>query len=205
MKDESVRVRLSLAVLVAWVFLGEPGFAQPARFEVGGQIAVVDSSEFEETDLGLGGRFAWRPIPLIGLEAEFDFYPADFPGRGPISTSRLEGLFGMTVGPALPRARPFARIRAGFLDFRPAPGPVACILIYPPPLTCTLAAGRTMPLVDLGGGVEVPMTPRTFLRLDVGERLIKYPGPAFDSKRHVRQTAYWGHDLRVAAGGGVRF
>jgi hypothetical protein len=40
-----------------------------------------------------------------------------------------------------------------------APEPFACILIFPPPLACTLGAGRTLAVLDAGGGIEVAITP----------------------------------------------
>ena len=39
--------------------------------------------------------------------------------------------------------------------FEEAPGPLACITIFPPPLSCELASGRTLMAFDLGGGVDV--------------------------------------------------
>ena len=86
-----------------------------------------------------------------------------------------------------------------------APQPFACILIFPPPLSCTLGAGRTLPAFDLGGGVEVDVAPRTFLRIEAGDRMLKYPGAAFDGNGVLRNDASYAHGLRFAAGAGVRF
>ena len=51
------------------------------------------------------------------------------------------------------RARLFGRLRPGLLRFGEAPGPIACILIFPPPLSCQLAAGKTLFALDVGAGV----------------------------------------------------
>ena len=163
-----------------------------------------DSSEFETTDVGIGGRLAWHPAAWMGVESEVSFYPAEFPDGVPFSKGRIEGLFGVTVGPSMDRVRPFARLRAGFLDVQEAPAPFACIAIFPPPLACTLS-GRTLPVFDLGGGVEVSATRRVFARIDAGDRMLKYPGPVFDAHREVRNEAFISHDLRVAFGAGLRF
>ncbi len=184
-----------------------PAAAQSSdhRVQVGVQVAAPISSEFDRADVGVGGRLSWHPAPLLGLEAEVDLYPRDFAGRPAFSRGRIEGLFGATVGPRLGAVRPFARLRAGFLTFREAPEPLACILIFPPPLACELAGGRTVPAYDVGGGIELFTTARAFLRIDVGDRLLKYPGPVFDSRRRMHDRAFLSHDFRFAAGGGLRF
>jgi hypothetical protein len=102
----------------------------------------------------------------------------------------------------LARVRPFAKLRPGFLAFRGQP--VVCILIFPPPLSCVLAAGRTVFALDAGGGVEVFATERTVVRVDVGDRLLKYPGPSFHNGRATQQS-FFSHDVRFSVGAGVRF
>ena len=171
------------------------------RFEAGGQVVFARSSEFDRGDTGVGGRFAWHPLDLIGAEAEMTFYPGDFPSSGSFSRSRIEGLFGLTVGPRIARVRPFAKLRPGFLTFRGQP--VVCILIFPPPLSCQLD-GRTVFALDAGGGVELFATERLIIRVDAGDRLLKYPGPSFRSGR-VAQEPFFSHDFRFSAGAGVRF
>lgn len=172
------------------------------RFDVGAHVAVARSSEFDATDTGVGGRFSWHPSSLVGAEAEMTVYPASFPNANGFSRSRIEGLFGVTVGPRLPAIRPFARLRPGFLTFRGQP--VVCILIFPPPLSCELAGGRTVFALDLGGGVEVFAGRRALIRVDVGDRILKYPGPSFRNGR-ATEDSFYSHDFRVSAGAGMRF
>jgi hypothetical protein len=160
------------------------------RFDAGAQVVVAHSSEFDANDTGFGGRFAWHPVELLAAEAEMNV------------GSRVEGLFGVTAGPRVARARPFAKLRPGFLTFRGQP--VACILIFPPPLSCVLAAGRTVFALDVGGGVELFAPGRGVIRVDVGDRLLKYPGPSF-RRSGVSQDSFFGHDVRFSAGAGVRF
>ena len=175
------------------------------RFELGVQVSSVISSQFDATDVGLGGRFAWHPVEPLGIESEINLYPGDFPDQRAFSRDRVEGLFGVTVGPRFGRLRPFARLRSGFLNIREAPEPFACILIFPPPLSCTLASGRTLVAFDIGGGVELFATPRSFVRVDAGDRVLKYPGPVFASNLTRRDDAFFSHDFRFAAGAGLRF
>jgi hypothetical protein len=175
------------------------------HFELGGHLAVVRSPEFDATDTGVGVRAGWRVMPWAGVEGELTLYPGDFADeRAPFSGARIEGLFGATLGPRLGRLRPFARLRPGFVIFREPSEPVACILIFPPPLTCTLP-GRTQFALDVGGGVELSLTPRTFVRFDVGDRAVRYSGPVFDRDREITGDAFFRHDLRVTFGAGVTF
>src|SRR5688572_3347723 len=165
---------------------------------------MVASGEFDAPDIGVSGRVAWRPMPLIGAEAEVGFYPGDFPDRAAFSRSRVEGFFGVTAGPELGRIRPFVKVRPGFFTFREAPEPFPCILIFPPPLACRLGSGLTSFALDLGVGAEVLVTPRTFVRMDLGDRLMRYPGPVF-LRSGVRSQGFFGHDFRLGVGGGLRF
>jgi hypothetical protein len=173
------------------------------RFEAGAQFVAAHSSEFDSTDKGIGVRFTWMPSALIGADAEVNFFPTDFGGRAPFSRSRMEGLFGVTVGPRLGPLRPFAKLRPGFLNFRGQP--TVCILIFPPPLSCQLAAGRTLFALDVGGGVQLFTGGRTTIRVDAGDRVLKYPGPSFRTGGVVSQEDFYSHDFRVSAGAGVRF
>ena len=188
-----------LLLMQAWPGLA---FAQtaPSPFEAGVHVSSATSGQFDATDLGVGGRLAWYPFRSLGIESELSIYPGEFPDEPPFSRGRVEGLFGVTIGPHINRVRPFARLRSGFLNIREAAQPFACILIYPPPLSCTLAAGRTLPVLDLGGGVELLAGQRVRLRVDAGDRLLRYPAPVLDMDGERRDDAFFSHDLRVAAG-----
>jgi hypothetical protein len=181
--------------------------AQPTeRFEAGAQVVASTVPGFDGSDLGFGGRLAWRADDVLSFEGELNLFPGKFPDTGiAISRRRIEGLFGLTAGVQLGRLRPFAKFRAGFVDVQQAPEPFACILIFPPPLSCTLGAGRTLPAFDLGGGVQIDVTPRTFVRVEGGDRMVKYPGPAIDDDGIHQDESFFGHGFRFSAGVAVRF
>jgi hypothetical protein len=196
-----------LALLSAVAAAASPAHAQGVRqrtFAAGAHVAVVGSDALGDTDLGFGGRLTWYPIPAIGLEADVTLYPFELPETRAISRRREEALFGVTVGPTVGRFRPFLRLRPGFVRVEAAPGPIACILIFPPPLACVLASGQTLAAVDLGGGLEAAVTGRTFVRVDVGDRVLKYPGSSLDRGR-ARDSGFAAHEWRVSLGAGWRF
>ena len=179
--------------------------ADPNRFQVAAQVTAAGSDQFDETDIGFGGRFSWNPVGAIGFESEINLYPGDFPDERPFSRGRVEGLFGATVGPRVGAARPFGKLRAGFLNVRGGSQPFACILIFPPPLSCELQAGRVLPALDIGGGIELFPTGGTFVRVEIGDRVLRYPGPVLDNQRVARPDAFFSHAVRFAAGAGVSF
>ena len=174
------------------------------RFDASVHVTWAKSGEFDTTTQGVGGRFGWHPVALLGVEAEVAFYPADWPDGRAFSSGQREALLGVTFGPRLGPLRPFLKARAGVLRLAEAPAPFPCILIFPPPLSCQLAAGDTLPALDLGGGVELGGR-RAFLRVDVGDRAVRYPGPVFDEARTRRDGTFWSHDVRIGLGVGVRF
>jgi hypothetical protein len=199
------RALTARVVLVSALLLApQHAFAQ-SQFHVGIHLATVASSEFDKTDVGVGGLVSWRPGGLVGADAEVTFYPSDFADEPAFSSSRVEGLFGVIAAPRFSAIRPFAKFRPGFVRFAEAPDPFACIAIFPPPIACQLAAGHTTFALDIGGGVEFQTSGKTYVRVDVGDRALKYPGPVIETDGTVQDESFFGHDFRFQIGGGVRF
>ena len=196
-------------LVLVLVLLIVPLTAGAQSFDLGAHFVSSQWSEFEGTDRGIGGRFTWKPTPLVGVDAEIAWYPGEFPPDSlPFTQGHVEGLFGVTVGPRINRLRPFGRFSAGFLHTSSTQQFIACIAIYPPPLTCLMAESQTLSAMDFGGGVELSVTDRTFVRVDATARMVKYPGPSIlfgDVDRVVRDEDFWGAAFRFTAGGGFRF
>lgn len=192
-----------LSCLALFSFLPDL-FAQ--SIQVDAHFTSSKWSEFDSADNGFGGRVTFKPISLIGIEADLNWYPGEYEPDGvAFSRNRFEGLFGVTVGPKIDRIRPFAKVTAGFLKVGATPGAFACIAIFPPPLNCKLAGGDTLPAFEIGGGVEFDATSRVFIRGDVSDRILRYPGPVFDNNFEIREDGIYGHALRFTAGVGIRF
>jgi hypothetical protein len=196
-------MRRSFALVLLSMGIAIP-HADAQSLEAGAHVAASQWSEFEGTDIGLGGRLTWRPSSLFGVEADVTWYPSEFPSELAFSGSRVAGLIGVTAGPRFGRIRPFGKAGGGFLRSSAAPEPFACITIFPPPLFCLMAEGQTMPAFEFGGGVEIDATDRTFLRVDAGARTLRYPGPSF-VERELRDEDFWGTAFRFAIGFGFRF
>jgi len=182
--------------------------AQPRepRLELGAHFAAPVLSQFDATDFGLGGRASYRVTEMLAVEGEVSFYPRDFSEEHPFSSGRLEGLFGVKVGPRFGKLELFGKLRPGFFRFSEEPEPFPCILIFPPPLECSLAAGQTVFALDLGGGLEVFPTARSFIRVDLGDILLSYPGPVLSGDGEpFLEGGFWSHNFRFALGGGFRF
>ncbi|MBY0496389.1 MAG: porin family protein [Cyanobacteria bacterium] len=198
-------MRIAIAILVL-VTCAAPVRAQ--SFAAGVHFASSKWSEFDGSDSGFGGRFTWKLSTMVGVDAELTWYPSDFQRDAvPFSRQRVEGMFGATIGPRIHRIRPFAKAAAGFLKVSPTSGGFACVAIFPPPLACLLAGGKTMPAYEIGGGVEIDAASRTFIRADVSDRILRYPGPVFRGfglDERVDDN-FFGGALKFSIGAGWRF
>lgn len=193
-----------LAISAAFVLAA--GAASAQSFEASVHLASSQWSEFDGTDIGGGGRLTFKPTPTIGVDADLTWYPGEFPPDGiPFTGNRVEGFFGVTAGPRLAGFRPFAKAAGGFMKVSESAQPIVCLAIFPPPLSCVMAGGPTMAAFEFGGGVELLPTGRALLRLDVTDRVLKYPGPSIDANFETNDEGFWGHALRFTIGAGFRF
>jgi len=191
-------------VAIASVSLGAPAHGEEARWDAGAEVAVSRLSSLEETAVGLGLRLSFRAHDWVALDAGATFAPADL-GDPPFSGSQTEFLFGFRVGP---RPRPlsgYVALRGGFVRFSEAPGPLACIAIFPPPLSCVVAAGESPPAFQAGAGFEGKVGERALVRIEIGDRLVRMPGPSFDARREARLEDFWSHELRLSVGAAFLF
>ena len=112
------KLAVTCSLLVLW---GAAAQAQ-SRAEIGIQGGVRTLNEFEETEFGVGARLAFRFTGWLAADAEGAYYPADL-GTPAISSSRLEGMAGLLIGPHLERSTVFLTARGGVVSFSEAPRP----------------------------------------------------------------------------------
>jgi hypothetical protein len=182
----------------------DPARADDRGGDVSLQFAARSLNEFNETEAGFGAKVSYRLSSWLAADGEVSLFPSDA-GSPAFSRSRHEGLAGVRVGPRLGRAGVFAALRGGAVRFAEAPQSFPCILIYPPPLVCAIAAGDTLPTVQLTGGVEVFPGERVVVRVEAGDQLLRYSGPAFTADREVFDESRWSHNFKATASIGLRF
>jgi hypothetical protein len=183
------------SVVLAVLLLSSPTLhAQNAS--AGASYTFVSLTYPDQIPNGFGGWVTWDVAsngPTLGVDVGLNFFPEDHPIIG----RQTELLAGVRGGIRSSRFGAFGRARPGLMHFSRrffAPDTV-CILIFPPPESCLVKS--TNAAVDLGGTVEVYPTPRSVLRIDVGDTLIRFA--------RTRQDAVWKHNLQVALGAGMRF
>ena len=179
----------------------------------------VTTRRSREIELGLGGRVGYRAGSYITLEAEVNFFPRDNnfeDGR------KVEGLFGVKVGQRSKKTGWFGKARPGFLyaskgDLQSKSGTL-CVAVFPPPPGCFDPKATTGFAFDVGGIVEFYPSPRTIVRFDVGDTILRFgdrnvpvlinppAGAAFPSREVViRKPAETTHNLQASVGFGFRF
>jgi hypothetical protein len=168
------------------------------QFEVGGQISVLNASngrasvtrvspclippcpvttftsEGQKAEPGFGARIGYNLTPNFALEAEGNFFPREREFGG---GRKGQAHFGVKAGKRFAQVGVFAKARPGFVhfgegDLQPRRD-VVCIAVFPPPRGCFEGKGRTHFAADLGGVFEYYPSPRTLIRFDAGDTIIR--------------------------------
>jgi hypothetical protein len=196
-------IRIFCVVLCVFL-LAAPAEAQSPRAEVGLQLGLRRLSEFDQTELGLGAHVSYRVHRAVAVLGEVSLFPSDL-GSPAFTGARREGLVGLRLAPQLGRRGGYLALRAGAVRFTEAPEPFACILIFPPPLECALAAGRTLPTIQASAGFETFAGKALVLRMEAGDQLLRYPGPGFRPNGEIFEDDLWSHNLKATVSVGLRF
>jgi hypothetical protein len=183
----------------AWLASAGPVSAQSsASLEAGAQFTALHLSGIGATDSGIGGRFAWHATDALALEVTSDFFPTG-KENVPRGGRKFHALFGPKMGWRGARVGIFAKTRAGLARVGEGRQVGVCLLIFPPPEGCYAAETRLA--LDFGGVVEIYPSPRSSLRIDVGD-VLTHLGRS--SARFARRGDF-AHDLNIAAGLAWRF
>jgi hypothetical protein len=195
---------LTLLLLLLLSIRSASAQTHPLRFEVGVHVASMQQRAFSESDLGFGGRFSFYPIVNLGVEFEASLFPTNLGGSVAYSRRRSEILFGIKAGQRIGKFGVFGKIRPGFINFAEAPHDVVCIAIYPPPLGCRISRGETDFALDFGGVIESYPSEHTVIRLDLGDTMIRFKGPAYMGTKRFLE-GFNVHNFQLNAGFGFRF
>jgi hypothetical protein len=178
------------AILVAFLFFGLATHAS-AQTSVGVHYSALVNEYPDEAPSG-AGTFLTLQHGMVGIDAATTFF---FPaGLGDVL---WQVLAGPRAGVVAGRVGAYGRTRVGFGRFSQRffkPG-VVCIAIFPPPESCL--ADQVNLHLDLGGTLELAMTPSKMLRVDVGDTLTRWSGAPPDTQ--------WTHGLQFTTGFGWTF
>jgi len=169
-----------LAVLAAIALVGPPSLSAQKRVEAGVFLDYLGISQTKTTNFGLGARFGYRLHRNIMLEGELAYdYGVNFDEAylnlvtGDITAIEHTsvGVTQFLLGPKFQphgRFRPFATIKAGFMDFRLSPS----LLPYGDVVSeiLGLRTSNLNPAIYPGGGIEAAIGP-VGLRLEFGDEI----------------------------------
>jgi hypothetical protein len=196
-------VPLIAALVLVAVFPSTGVVADEPRADASLRLGVSDYGRLAATDVSFGVGLSYRLTSWLATDAVLALAPSNL-GDPAFSGSRTEGALGFRLGPHLARTGVYAAVRPGFVKFAEPGEPTVCILIFPPPLRCTLATGKSVFALDLAGGLQLS-NHRGLLRFEVGDRLVKYPGPILDADFEPREGGFWSHNLAASVAAGVCF
>jgi Outer membrane protein beta-barrel domain len=188
-------------------------------FEVGGLITIIDMRALDQTittpggvifanspesaTVGFGGRVGYNLNRHVALEAEASFMPER--NLEEVNQSRRGQLFaGVKAGKRWESFGVFAKARPGLMHTSNVPSHQVCGVGGT--LGCT-ETSQTNFAMDIGGVVEFYPTPRTIVRLDVGDTIIRHGelGPTVGFNSSVFTPAQTTHNTQVTFGVGFRF
>src|ERR1041384_5317006 len=206
-------MKLWIALLLTIITFATVAVAQSTKdkIEIGVQTTSLtlvqrDFFSFEDTQLGIGGRFTFNFNRSIAAEAEINFFPQKqfaLTADG----SAIQAQFGVKAGKRFEKFGVFGRVRPGFLSVNRVvsfiPGPTINGLA---PFTIERRALFTL---DVGGTLELYPSRRMVVRFDAGDTMIRhparfgqivFPGPTVELLSPVN----FNHNFQFTAGLGFR-
>ena len=141
-------------------------------------VVTIEANQ-RRTEPGFGARVGYSFNRYLTAEAEVSYFPSD-PGLDEEEFTggrKLQGLFGVKAGRRYEHFGLFAKARPGFVRFGKGdlyqPPGTGCIAVFPPPLPCFDSRGRTDFALDVGGVLELYPSPRTVIRFDAGDTILR--------------------------------
>jgi hypothetical protein len=178
------------------------------KIEIGVQTTSLtlvqpDFSPFDDTQLGIGGRFTFNFNRSIAAEAEINFLPqkqfvltAD--GRA------VQAQFGVKIGKRFEKFGIFGKVRPGFLSVDRTASYIPGASINGPAPYFTIER-RAFFTIDAGGVLEFYPSRRTVVRFDAGDTVIRHPArfgqlDFFDPIIQLIRPAKFNHNFQFTAG-----
>jgi hypothetical protein len=191
-------------------------------FEAGGQLGFINmgplpsvttledgqvfrSTQFDQTYAFIGGRFGFNINQYLALEAEGNYIPKR--NFSEVEQSRkAQFLAGLKVGIRREKFGLFAKARPGVMHLSRLPSHTTCTLPTPTNPICS-EESQTNFALELGGVLEYYPSPRTVVRIDAGNTLVRFkeagPTQFFNA---VRTTpAHTTHNFQASIGFSFRF
>jgi hypothetical protein len=193
------------------------------KLDVGGQFTTLRLKEpiprasnlclgpigpqFSTNIAGFGGRASYKLTSKFALDAEVNYFPVKPREHFFQSDPRWQGLVGVKAGTRKKRFAVFGKARPGFLRLNGLSRITSVDRQFMSPFGCVSELisftdeKKSVLNLDLGGTVEVYLPKRIYLRVDVGDTVIRYP------RRVPTQfnPAFTTHNLQFSAGIGFRF
>jgi hypothetical protein len=124
-----------------------------SRLEVGVQVTGTHLHKIDEAPVGIGGRIFLDLTKGTAIDGEVTRYP----GKDDLYPDKTGALLGIKSGLRLSRFGVFGKGRAGLWHFE---------------------RDRSYFATDLGGVLEYYPSPRTAIRIDIGDTILFYGGQA---------------------------
>ena len=197
------------AIIMALAFLLHTPEARaqskPPRVELGVHLTAIDLNQVFEVPGGVGARFTYDFTEYLAFDAELNYFPRKRKTRciagtpacfasGADAFGETEGLFGMKTGLRRTKYGVFAKVRPGFIHFRPSQ--------ISPDFN---DQSRTKFALDLGAVVEYYPVGQLILRFDLGDTIIPFGGRTIGTPAGSVRLATGLHNLQGGAGIGIRF
>ena len=178
------------------------------KIEIGVQTTALtlvqpDFSAFDETKLGIGGRFTFNFNRSIAAEAEINFLPQKqfaLTADG----NAIQAQFGVKAGKRFEKFGIFGKVRPGFLSVDRAGSYIPGASFNGPEPFFTIER-RAFFTIDAGGVLEFYPSKRTVVRFDAGDTVIRHPArygqlDFFDTIVKLIRPAKYNHNFQFTAG-----
>ena len=190
----------ALLLCLAWAAQAQTQLAEH-RFEVGALYTALDFKTFDETINGLGGRVGYNFNDHLALDAEASFFPEQHLGNDQFG-QKGQAFLGVKAGARSKHVGAFAKLRPG----------VMFIGEFITGFDCSRSGvvTRCQPehhnfALDAGGVLEFYPSPRSIIRLDAGDTIIRERQTAFGFFNPSTTTGQTAHNFQVSVGFSYRF